>query len=71
MPINLKSDKLKIPVFLFFFFNLWLHPWHMKVLGPGIESEPHLWQGQFLNPQGRARIKPAPPQRPEQMQSDS
>ena len=38
------------------FFFLWLHPQHMAVLGPGIESEPQLWpmpqlwQCQILNP---------------------
>ena len=31
-----------------FFFPLWLHPWHMKVPKPGIESEPQLWQRQIL-----------------------
>ena len=28
--------------FLPFFLFLWLHPWHMEVLGPEIESEPQL-----------------------------
>ena len=36
--------------------SFWLHPWHMKVSGPGIKSEPqlwpkpHLWQHPILNP---------------------
>ena len=31
-----------------FILLLWLHLWHMEVSGPGIESEPQLWQYQTL-----------------------
>ena len=29
-------------LFLLFAFLLWLHPWHMEVPWPGIESQPYL-----------------------------
>ena len=40
----------------FSFFFLWLHPRHLEVSGPQVESKPHLqstpqlWQRQILNP---------------------
>lgn len=30
-------------------FILWLHPQHMEISGPGIESEPQQWQHRVLN----------------------
>ena len=56
-PHGRSSDLLTVEPrwkLLFFFFFKWLHPWHLKVPGLGIESElqlqprPQLWQQQIL-----------------------
>ena len=44
--------------FLFFFF---LHPWHMEVPRPGIESEPQLQQHWILNPLSQEGGQTHPP----------
>ena len=38
------------PLSFLFFFLFQLHPKHMEILGPGIESKPQLQQHWSLNP---------------------
>ena len=38
-----KVPSIQCVFTLFSFFFLWLHSWHMEVLGPGMEFKPQLW----------------------------
>ena len=62
-----------------FFLFPWPDPWHIEVLGPGIETQLQLWPTtpvasatpDPLTHCTRPGIEPAPPQRPKSLPSDS